>query len=215
MSRITRVFAKLSKKTKIILVALAVSIGAVGAAWPQSSEPLTPKANTSQIVAEPTPTPGVPYVLKIGKLSLSAPIIPNVPGTIEKEYLKAIENGVAHYAGTALPGNKGNAFIFGHSSYYKNKPGNYKEVFKELNKLVVGDQIEVVLPTETLVYEVKQSKIVADDDLSILAQGTDEMITIMTCWPPGTLAKRYVIQAQRVAATAPVPTASAKAVFAQ
>lgn len=63
------------------------------------------------------------------------PIIINTPGSNEKAYLKALQNGVAHYKGTLIPGSEaGNSFIFGHSSYYTNVAGQYKDVFENLNR---------------------------------------------------------------------------------
>lgn len=151
-------------------------------------------------VAVPSPTPiASGYRLTIDRLGVEAPILVNVSGTDEKVYLKAVEDGVAHYKGTPLPGEKGNAFIFGHSSYYQNKPGNYKEVFKRLNELKTGDTLTIHNRDQAMTYQVYASKIVRDDDMSVVADTPDrEVVTLMTCWPPGTISKRYVIQAQRI-----------------
>ena len=138
------------------------------------------------------------YVIQIDKLNVKAPIIPNVDGIDEVLYLKALEKGVAHYKGTPLPGNKGNSFIFGHSSYYANKPGSYKEIFKTLGDLKVGDEMKIVHGSETFVYKIFVSKKVADDDGSVLDETKDEVLTISTCWPPGTYAKRWIVQGKRV-----------------
>lgn len=145
-----------------------------------------------------TPSAADSYELVIEKLSVSAPIIIGVPGTEEKQYLKALEGGVAQYKGTSLPGEKGNSFIFGHSSYYKNKPGDYKEVFKRLNELAAGDVFKIRHGSETLNYKISKSFTIADDDTSVLNQTENEIVTLMTCWPPGTLEKRWIIQAERI-----------------
>lgn len=139
------------------------------------------------------------YVLKIDKIKVHAPVVPNVDGLDEKGYLKALEKGVAHYKGTPLPGNKGNAFIFGHSSYYANKPGDYKEVLKELGTLKKGDTFSVVMnDTNTYNYSITQSKLTSEDDTQWLDESKDEIVTVMTCWPPGTYAKRWVVQGKRI-----------------
>ena len=138
------------------------------------------------------------YVVQIDKINIKAPIIMNVDGFDEVLYLKALEKGVAHYKGTPLPGNKGNSFIFGHSSYYANKPGSYKEIFKTLGNLKVGDEMKIVHGAETFTYKIFVSKLVADDDGSVLDESKDEILTISTCWPPGTYAKRWIVQGKRV-----------------
>lgn len=153
----------------------------------------------SKRMTQALPTPTVsPATLLISKLSIEAPIIPNVPGLDDTSYLKALENGVAHYDGTPLPGSKGNSVIFGHSDYYKKQPGNYKQVFKSLNKLKKGDQFEILKSNDRLRYEVIRSEVVADDDLSVLNPSDNEQVTLLTCWPPGTIDKRYVVVGKRL-----------------
>ncbi len=81
------------------------------------------------------------FHLVIPSLNLDAPVIADVDGSNKEEYFKALENGVAHFKGTAKPGEGSNIFIFGHSSFYKNRPGNYKEIFKNLEQVKTGDEI--------------------------------------------------------------------------
>lgn len=137
----------------------------------------------------------ISYQLIIPSLSIDVSIVPEVPGTDEQKYLEALRGGVAHYAGTALPGAIGNAFIFGHSSYTESQA--YSEIFKNLNQLTTNDQIYIHKQDIVLKYRVIESKIVAADDLAILAQGNDEKLTLMTCWPIGTAKERMVVIATR------------------
>lgn len=142
------------------------------------------------------------FVLHIEKINVTVPIVTNVDGLDEKVYLKALEGGVAHYKGTPVPGKKGNSFIFGHSSYYANKPGSYKEIFMELGSLKKGDTFTVVHNNkDTYTYSVFVSKLTADDDGSVLDESKDEIMTLSTCWPPGTFVKRWIVQAKRVVDT--------------
>lgn len=156
--------------------------------------------NSETPFSSPSPLPRSStnsYQLVIGKLHITAPLVLDVSGTDENAYLTALEHGVAQYAGTAHPGQIGNMVIFGHSSYYRNKPGDYKEVFKQLNKLVVGDPILVKRDGQPLfTYKVTGSRIVAADDLSVLKSAPVADLTLLTCWPPGTTDKRYVVTAQ-------------------
>jgi sortase A len=149
----------------------------------------------------PTSSPNDLFSLSIPSLGINAPVIPDVDGTDEAAYLAAIEHGVAQMAGSELPNQTGNLFIFGHSSYYKNKPGDYKEVFKHLDELKAGDRFTVTYQGQPYAYETVESKIVRDDDWSILdptIEGSDRTVTLMTCWPPGTLQKRYVVIARQL-----------------
>lgn len=142
------------------------------------------------------------YQLVVGKISVTAPLILDVSGTDEPSYLTALEHGVAQYAGTAHPGQTGNMVIFGHSSYYRNNPGEYKEIFRHLNQLAVGDPIRITRQGQTVfTYQVTGSRIVSADDLSVLRPTASAELTLLTCWPPGTTDKRYVVTA-RLAASA-------------
>ena len=136
------------------------------------------------------------YTLNIEKLGLSAPIILDIDGNNKEQYMKALENGVAQMAKTALPGEIGNTVIFGHSSYYRNKPGNYKTIFAKLNDLARGDKISVTTPDKNLTYNVSEVKIVAPEDLSVVDQESpSSKLTLLTCWPPKTTEQRLVVVA--------------------
>lgn len=144
------------------------------------------------------------YKLIIEKIGLSASIIVNVDGNNEEEYNKSLENGVAHLKGSSLPGKPGNPFIFGHSSYYAWKPGNYKEVFKDLNNLEAGDQIIINSNLFRYTYLVDDKAIVMPDRVEVANQNFSEnKLTLMTCWPIGSDKKRLIIIAS-LKETAPV-----------
>lgn len=132
--------------------------------------------------------------LVIPKIDVKAPINFNVDGNIMEEYMKSLETGVAHMAKTALPGEQGNSVIFGHSSYYANKPGNYKEIFSKLNELAEGDEVIIESESSELSYKVTEKKIVAPEDISVVDQDTStKKITLITCWPIKTTDQRLVI----------------------
>lgn len=144
-------------------------------------------------VQKPTPVEDS-YNLIIEKINISAPIIINVDGNNQLEYDKSLENGVAHLKGSSLPGKPGNPFIFGHSSYYAWKPGNYKEIFKDLYDLEAPDQIIISSNLSRYIYEVVDKKIVMPDEVEVASQNyTEKKLTLMTCWPIGTDSKRLVI----------------------
>lgn len=139
------------------------------------------------------------FQLFIEGLNISAaPIILDVDGSNEKEYFKALEGGVAHYKGTAYPGKKGNSFIFGHSEYYQDKPGDYKEIFKNLDLLEVGDEIIIRSEKREYKYSVLKIEIIGPKDVEVLEQTQDFHLTLMTCWPPGSIAKRLIVIAQKI-----------------
>lgn len=136
------------------------------------------------------------FHLEIPKLAINTPIIPDVPGNDKEAYFKALEGGIAHYAGTKKPGEGGLIFIFGHSSFYPWAAGDYKEIFKNLDELVVDDEILVWYNQKEYKYKVTETKVVLPTDVSVLNPTNFEQLTLMTCVPPGTKEKRLIIIAK-------------------
>lgn len=136
------------------------------------------------------------FTLTIPSLKISSPVIANVDSTKGDSYLTILENGVAHFKGTRMPGDGGNVFIYGHSSYYSWKPGNYKEIFKTLKDIKKGDQIVVTYGGKKYIYYTTETKVVDPKDISVLKQTSEEQLTLMTCDPPGTVSKRLIVIAK-------------------
>ena len=147
---------------------------------------------TSQPKSPPIPL-YTDFQLIIPKISVNAPVIADVNGSDKVAYFKALENGVAHFQGTAKPGEKSNIFIFGHSSFYADSPGSYKEVFKNLEKLEIGDEIILWYRQKEYKYKVIASKVVNPDEVEVLKPTSSEQVSLMTCVPPGTTLKRLVV----------------------
>ena len=101
----------------------------------------------------------------------------------------ALRAGAGHYAQTPLPCEKGNVAIAGHRTTY-GKP------FADVDQLRVGDQIELNTPIGGCVYELKKPPFVVDKaDLSVLKQTSDKTLTLTSCHPTGSAAKRIIVQA--------------------
>ncbi|PIT97447.1 hypothetical protein COT77_01385, partial [Candidatus Berkelbacteria bacterium CG10_big_fil_rev_8_21_14_0_10_41_12] len=132
------------------------------------------------------------WTFSIKKLEISVPIVLNVSGSDKDEYFAALQNGVAQMKGTALPG-EGNTVIFGHSSYYKDDPGQYKKIFATLDQLETGDEIKIASKDKELTYIVRENKLLDPTDVEIVEPTNDKRLTVITCWPPGTLDQRLVV----------------------
>lgn len=101
---------------------------------------------------------------------------------------------LAQLPGSALPGEKGNLFISGHSALsqffaIRSVP------FSRLPELKKGDQIVIETPGSKFIYEVSDFKIVNPSDLSVLEPPDTQgrYISLMTCVPPGLNFKRLVV----------------------
>lgn len=130
------------------------------------------------------------YTLSIPKLKLNNLVV----STVDNDLAKHLVN----YGGTAIPVDKGNAVIFGHSTLpqlYDAK--NYKTVFTFLYELIPGDEIDLNIENVLYKYKVENVIVVDPNNTSVLQQNYDDsFITLVTCTPPGTIWKRLVIRAR-------------------
>lgn len=132
--------------------------------------------------------------LVIPKLAINVPLL--FPSTAdEPAILQALQDGVAHYPGTSIPGERGNVFVTGHSSQLAWETGRYKNVFALLEQLAVDDPILVYYKQKKYIYRVSDSQKVNPDDTSVLASTDQPILTLMTCWPTGTTYKRLIVRA--------------------
>ena len=159
-------------------------------------KPITPVPETP--VVEGEVAVGEPNSLKISDLGIEAPII-YITEKNETVYQEALKQGVVHYPGTALPGELGNVYIFGHSSDYTWSGGEYKTVFARLPQIELGTTIEVTDADGKLFrYIVTETKVVGPREMSVLDQFNYEkrMLSIQTSYPLGTALQRYIVVAE-------------------
>ena len=146
--------------------------------------------------------------LTIPSLNVNVPIIEPDLGiealkakdwnTLEDQIRDTLLQGVVHYPGTAKPGKVGNAFLTGHSSNYIWEISEYNTDFALLPKIEIGADIRVTYNQKEFLYRVIDKKEVKPDDVSILTQGDQKILTLMTCTPVGTTLKRLVVTAELI-----------------
>ncbi|TSC98000.1 MAG: putative sortase [Candidatus Peregrinibacteria bacterium Greene1014_49] len=143
----------------------------------------------------------------IAKLNLNIPLVTpsyqnllseNWTG-VEEDIQDALQHGVVHYPGTARPGQAGNFFVTGHSSYYPWAPGKYKNVFARLHELDVGDEYWVYYGGDKHRYIVRDKQEVKPSNVRVLDQPLDKRLaTLMTCTPVGTTLRRLIITSEEI-----------------
>lgn len=121
-----------------------------------------------------------------------------------------ISQGLAHLPGSALPGEKGNVFISGHSAlpiFISEAFNNFvvignpqKALFATLPKAKKGDLVTVEVGGTKFTYQIESIKIVDPKELSVVAppDNLGRFLTLMTCVPPGLNTKRLVVLAKMV-----------------
>ncbi len=106
---------------------------------------------------------------------------------------------LAHLPGSALPGERGNVFITGHSSLtqlFKND--NYKAILANLPNLKKGDEINLNVEGQIYKYIVEVMKIVEPTEVWVVnpPDTVGRYLSVMTCVPPGFNTKRLVVLAR-------------------
>ncbi len=111
--------------------------------------------------------------------------------------LSALKNGLGHYLNP--PGSGKKMVIFGHSSGYNWDNSSYKQVLKQINQLQNGDKIYINYKEKGYIYNVNNHEVLPASRLNTVLKdyGYEEM-ALYTCWPPNSVAKRYVIYANRM-----------------
>jgi len=87
-------------------------------------------------------------------------------------------------------------FIFSHSSVNFFEALRYNSVFYLLDKLEKGDIVDIFMNKEKFTYIVTEKELVDASNISFLTERTNQkLLTLMTCWPPGTTYKRLIVRA--------------------
>ncbi len=138
-----------------------------------------------------------PDSLEIPKIEITAPII-FIESNDNKEYEKALKNGVVHYSDSVLPGEVGQTIILGHSAPSGWPKINYDWVFSRLNELEIGDEVIIYFQNReypylvTKKYFLQTGQDIPSGDLT----NSNNMLILISCWPPGVNLKRIAVEAE-------------------
>lgn len=138
---------------------------------------------------DPTGAGKMKVNISIPAIKVNAPLV-WTENTEEKTIERDLTRGVIHFPGTAIPGQVGNVFVTGHSSDYFWQKSPYRDVFKKLDKLAIGNEVTF---TFTLAngkkyearYALQEKMIVAPSDRSLLSPTATPTLTLVTCYPIG------------------------------
>jgi len=195
----TRVQKLLRWSQRLLFIVGASALGYVGftlldAAFFQASAKrslesqiqLEQEPNEVQHEVQPKPAikPGdVLGRLDIPRLGLSVAVLQGTGS-------RMLRLGTGHIAGTPLPGEAGNSGIAGHRDTF----------FRGLKDIHTNDEIQFQTATGLSRFAVDWVKVVAPDDLSVLAPSSESAITLVTCYPfyfVGPAPGRFVVRAHK------------------
>jgi sortase A len=101
----------------------------------------------------------------------------------------SLRKGPGHYPETPLPGGAGTSAIAGHRT-------TYGAPFRKIDQLKRGDQILIDMPDGRFFYRVELTKIVDDQDLSVLDRVGHQRLMLSACHPLYSAAERVIVFAR-------------------
>lgn len=102
-----------------------------------------------------------------------------------------LRKGPGHYPETPLPGEPGTTAIAGHRT-------TYGAPFREIDQLKRGQRITLDMPDGRFVYRVEGTRIVDDQDLSVLDEVGYQRLVLSACHPLYSAAQRIIAFARFV-----------------
>jgi sortase A len=148
-----------------------------GAAQPVAAQPQEERSTITRVII---PAIDIDYkVIEVGWEYIQE-------GEQEVAVWTVAKYAVGHHKGSSNPGGGSNIVLAGHV-------GGDAPVFKDLNLLQPGDQITLYSQGRQYLYSVKETRIVQEvgvpdeqrrANAELIAPTPDEVITLVTCWPP-------------------------------
>ncbi|GAC1530652.1 MAG: hypothetical protein NVS3B12_05470 [Acidimicrobiales bacterium] len=163
---------------------------------------------TTQTAPTPAPTgapvPAMPAASEGAAIGLlRIPSIGVNVAVVEGVGVDDLKDGPGHYPRTPYPGQAGNAAIAGHRT-------TYGAPFYRLDELKTGDDLFVATKASSVPwhYKMVSAHDVDPSEVSVLNPTTDNILTLTTCTPRFTAAKRLIVVFKLIGAVDPQPSAT-------
>ena len=99
-----------------------------------------------------------------------------------------LKKGVGQYLLSPNPGQPGNIVLSAHNDIFG-------QIFRDLDRLQPGDEVILYTSSQAYVYTVQQTQVVEPTQVEIMAETSEPIVTLISCYP-------YMVDTQRIAVTA-------------
>lgn len=182
-----------AKLRRSFQVALASQV-APSTALPAGADPSTVTTPTTVVAPPAAPSGAAVAVIKIPKIGVEQAVV-------EGTGVSDLRKGPGHYRNTPLPGQPGNAAIAGHRT-------TYGAPFNRIDELAPGDPILVSTLQGNFKYVVSEAPVpVSPSKNDVLFNKNDNRLTLTTCHPKYSAAKRLIVVAKLAPHETPAPAA--------
>jgi len=110
---------------------------------------------------------------------------------VEGTDVDSLRKGPGHYPETPLPGEPGTTAIAGHRT-------TYGAPFRHIDEVQRGEPIVIDMPDGRFVYRIERTKVVDDQDLSVLDKVGYKRLVLSACHPLYSAAQRIIVFARQV-----------------
>jgi sortase A len=136
-------------------------------------------------VARAPVTDDTPLRLNVPRLNIDGPIVQGVDWN-------ALQQGIGMLPNGSLPRNSGdNVVLAAHNDIYG-------EIFRDLDQLEAGDELQIQTRSGIYTYSVRETLLVAPDDVHVMESQGTAMVTLISCYPYQVNNQRIVVYADRV-----------------
>jgi sortase A len=188
--------ASVKASSSVAVTTTATTVATTTTAAPTTTTTVAPTTTTTEAPATttteaPTTTTAAPVIVpravpdnraenfvEIPKIGLNQPILEGIE-------LSILDNGIGHWPGTAMPGQKGNVVLAGHRV-------SHTRPFRNIDQLADGDEVFMTVNGMKYRYVVSGHEIVTPDQVRIVDQTPDATATLFACHPPGSTEFRWV-----------------------
>jgi sortase A len=153
--------------------------GAGGAQFNLNEIPqnLRPLVQSLPAIAIPTPSPRQAVRMVIPAINVDDPVV-------QGDGWDQLKKGIAQHIDTADPGQPGNLVVAAHNDIFG-------EIFRDLDRLKPGDEVQVYTAAEKFVYVITGSRIVEPTDVGVMEPTVGSTLTLISCYP-------YLVDTQRI-----------------
>ena len=119
--------------------------------------------------------------IRIPAINVDAPVV-------QGDDWEALKTGVGLNASSAVPGKAGNVILSGHNDIFG-------QVFRDLDRLVPGDEVMLLTEKNAYTYLVTGNQIVQPSQVEVMRQTEDSTLTLISCYPYLVDTQRYIVSA--------------------
>lgn len=140
-------------------------------------ENLRPLVQSLPAIAIPTPSPRQAVRMVIPAIAVDDPVV-------QGDGWDQLKKGIAQHLGTADPGQPGNLVVSAHNDIFG-------EIFRDLDRLKPGDEIQVYTAAEKFVYLIIGTRVVEPTEVGVMDPTVGPTLILISCYP-------YLVDTQRI-----------------